>query len=59
MAEALRSYEGKEVIALAEGVEKIRAASEARRDPDFVIKSRTDTLATHGIELVLENRTRG
>ena len=41
---------GKEVISLAEGVEKIRAAAEARRDPDFVIKSRTDTLATHGID---------
>ncbi len=44
---------GKEVISLAEGVEKIRAAAEARRDPDFVIKSRTDTLATHGIDEVV------
>lgn len=44
---------GKEVISLAEGVEKIRAAAEARRDPDFVIKSRTDTLATHGIDEVI------
>lgn len=45
---------GKEVISLAEGVEKIRAAAEARRDPDFVIKSRTDTLATHGIDEVIK-----
>jgi len=45
---------GKEVIPLAEGVEKIRAAAEARRDPDFVIKSRTDTLATHGIDEVIK-----
>jgi 2-methylisocitrate lyase-like PEP mutase family enzyme len=45
---------GKEVISLAEGTEKIRAAAEARRDPDFVIKSRTDTLATHGIDEVIK-----
>ncbi|TMH18490.1 MAG: hypothetical protein E6H64_13790 [Betaproteobacteria bacterium] len=30
-------------------VQKIRAAAEARVDPDFVIKSRTDVLATHGV----------
>jgi 2-methylisocitrate lyase-like PEP mutase family enzyme len=40
---------GKEVISLEEGVEKIRAAAAARRDPEFIIKSRTDTLATHGL----------
>ena len=40
---------GKEVIAADEMVQKIRAASEARVDPDFVIKSRTDVLATHGV----------
>ena len=40
---------GKEVISLDEGVEKIHAAAEARRDPDFIIKSRTDALATHGL----------
>jgi 2-methylisocitrate lyase-like PEP mutase family enzyme len=44
---------GKEVISLEEGVEKIRAAAEARRDPDFIIKSRTDTLATHGLPEVI------
>jgi 2-methylisocitrate lyase-like PEP mutase family enzyme len=40
---------GKEVIPADEMVQKIRAAAAARRDPDFVIKSRTDVLATHGI----------
>jgi 2-methylisocitrate lyase-like PEP mutase family enzyme len=40
---------GKEVISAEEMVEKIRAAASARSDPDFVIKSRTDVLATHGI----------
>ena len=42
--------EGKEVISAEEGVEKIRAAVEARRDPDFIIKARTDSTATHGIK---------
>jgi len=40
---------GKEVIAAEEMEQKIRAAAEARVDPDFVIKSRTDVLATHGL----------
>jgi 2-methylisocitrate lyase-like PEP mutase family enzyme len=41
--------EGKSVISAEEGVEKIRAAAEARRDPDFVIKARTDATAIHGL----------
>ena len=40
---------GKQVISAEEGVEKIRAASEARRDPDFLIKARTDATAIHGL----------
>lgn len=44
---------GKEVIPVEEMVEKIHAAAEARRDPDFVIKSRTDTLATDGVDEVI------
>jgi 2-methylisocitrate lyase-like PEP mutase family enzyme len=40
---------GKEVISAEEMVQKIRAATAARSDPDFVIKSRTDVLATHGV----------
>jgi 2-methylisocitrate lyase-like PEP mutase family enzyme len=42
--------EGKSVISAEEGVEKIRAAVEARRDPDFVIKARTDATAVHGLD---------
>ena len=41
---------GKEVIGADEMVQKIRAAVDARGDPDFVVKSRTDVLATHGLE---------
>ena len=41
--------EGKSVISAEEAVEKYRAAVEARRDPDFVIKARTDATAIHGL----------
>lgn len=41
---------GKEVISAEEMVQKLHAAAEARIDPDFVIKSRTDVLATHGVK---------
>jgi 2-methylisocitrate lyase-like PEP mutase family enzyme len=41
---------GKEVISTAEMCKKIEAALRARRDPDFVINARTDSIATGGIE---------
>ncbi|WP_426955449.1 isocitrate lyase/PEP mutase family protein [Muricoccus radiodurans] len=41
---------GKQVITAEEQVEKIRAAAEARRDPAFVIRARTDTTAIHGVK---------
>lgn len=44
---------GKEVISAEEAAQKIRAAAEARRDPAFVIMSRTDALATHGLREVI------
>ena len=39
---------GKQVIPMEEHVQKIRAAIDARTDPDFVIIARTDALAVHG-----------
>ena len=48
---------GKEVIPAAEMVEKIHAACEARRDPAFVVKARTDAFATHGLPEVLRRLT--
>lgn len=41
---------GKSVITREEAVEKIRAAAEARCDPDFVLMGRTDTAGTHGLD---------
>ena len=43
-------FEGKQVIPLDEAVQKIRAALDARTDPDFVIIARCDALATDGWE---------
>ena len=42
--------EGKQVIPQEEMVQKVRAAVEARRDPDFVIIARTDANAVNGLE---------
>lgn len=44
---------GKSVVSAEEMVEKLRAAVAARRDPDFIIKSRTDAFATHGLNEVI------
>jgi 2-methylisocitrate lyase-like PEP mutase family enzyme len=43
-------FEGKAVIAAGEMAEKVRAAVEARRSPDFLIVARTDAYATHGLD---------
>lgn len=42
--------DGKEVISAEEHVEKIHAAVEARKDPDFVIRARTDALGPYGLD---------
>jgi 2-methylisocitrate lyase-like PEP mutase family enzyme len=41
---------GKAVIGADEMVDKIHAAVDARHDPGFIIKARTDAAATHGID---------
>jgi carboxyvinyl-carboxyphosphonate phosphorylmutase len=42
--------EGKQVIPAEEMVAKIKAALDARTDPDFILMARTDALAVHGME---------
>jgi len=42
--------EGKQVIPIDEMNQKIRAAVDARQDPDFVIIARTDANAVHGLD---------
>ncbi len=46
--------EGKQVIPREEMAQKIRAAVEARQDPDFVIIARTDANAVYGLEDALQ-----
>jgi 2-methylisocitrate lyase-like PEP mutase family enzyme len=48
---------GKEVISAEEMVEKIHAACDARRDPALVVKARTDSFATHGLQEVIRRLT--
>lgn len=45
---------GKDVIPFDEAVAKIKAAADARNDADFVIMSRTDTFAVHGLDDVIQ-----
>ena len=47
-------FAGKQVIATAEMVEKIRAAVDSRRDGDFQIIARTDARQALGLEAALE-----
>lgn len=47
-------FNGKEVISTEEAVDKIKAAVDARRDPDLLIMARTDAAATHGFEAAVE-----
>src|SRR5580692_10746749 len=44
----------KEIVSLSEMVDRIKAAVDARTDPDFVIMARTDALAVEGLESALE-----
>jgi 2-methylisocitrate lyase-like PEP mutase family enzyme len=46
--------DGKVLISRDEMVQKLRAASEARGHPDFVLIARTDALATEDLDLTLD-----
>ncbi|VTU26331.1 isocitrate lyase/PEP mutase family protein [Variovorax sp. PBL-E5] len=47
-------FSGKEVIGTAEMLGKIKAAVDARHDPDLLIMARTDAAAVHGFEAAVE-----
>lgn len=51
-------FSGKEVISTEEAVSKIKAAVDARQDPDFLIMARTDACATQGFEAAIERAQR-
>lgn len=48
---------GKEVISADEMVEKVKAAVEARRNPAFIIKARTDAATVLGIDEAIRRAT--
>jgi methylisocitrate lyase len=49
---------GKELVSRQEMVDRVRAAVDARTDPDFVVMARTDALAVEGLDAAIE-RARG
>jgi 2-methylisocitrate lyase-like PEP mutase family enzyme len=51
-------FSGKEVISTEEAVSKIKAAVDARQDPDLLILARTDACATLGFEAAVERAQR-
>ena len=50
--------EGKQIISTMEMVAKIKAAVDARIDPDLVIMARTDAVATDGLDAAIERGNR-
>lgn len=49
---------GKALVSPGEMADRIRAAVDARTDPDFVIMARTDAVAVEGIEAAIERACR-
>ncbi len=45
---------GKEIVTTQEMVDRVKAAVDARSDPDFFIIARTDAIAVEGVEATLE-----
>lgn len=45
---------GKKIVPLPEMLGKIRAATDARRDPEFLIIARTDAVAVEGVDAAIE-----
>ncbi len=45
---------GKEIVPMQEMVDRIKAAADARTDPEFVIMARTDALAVEGLQAAVD-----
>ncbi|MYY10721.1 methylisocitrate lyase [Streptomyces sp. SID4919] len=50
--------DGKQVVDAGTAVQRIRAAVDARRDPDFLIVARTDIRASEGLEATIDRARR-
>ncbi|GIX34414.1 MAG: 2-methylisocitrate lyase [Lysobacteraceae bacterium] len=45
---------GKEVVSTEEMVDRVKAAADARTDPQFFLIARTDAIAVHGVDAAIE-----
>ncbi|MDX3904432.1 MAG: methylisocitrate lyase [Pigmentiphaga sp.] len=45
---------GKEIVSAAEMVDRIKAAADAKTDPDFFLVARTDAIAVEGLDAAIE-----
>lgn len=45
---------GKEIVSTEEMVDRVKAAVDARTDPDFFIIARTDAIQVHGVDAAIE-----
>ncbi|MER5493228.1 methylisocitrate lyase [Streptomyces sp. NPDC002490] len=50
--------DGKQVVEVSTAVQRIRAAVDARRDPDFLVMARTDVRAVEGVAATIERAKR-
>ena len=49
---------GKEIVSADEMVDRIKAAADAKTDPDFFLIARTDAIAVEGVEAAIERAIR-
>lgn len=45
---------GKEIVSLGEMVDRVKAAADAKTDPDFFLIARTDAIAVEGVDAAIE-----
>ena len=45
---------GKEIVSLGEMVDRVKAAADAKTDPDFVLIARTDAIQMEGVDAAIE-----
>lgn len=45
---------GKEIVTTEEMVDRVKAAADAKTDPDFFLIARTDAIAVHGVDAAIE-----
>ncbi len=49
---------GKEIVSTEEMVDRVKAAADAKTDPDFFLIARTDAIASHGVDAAIERAIR-